>query len=282
MKALEKRWRQRPTLQIDCWLWRPGPPLVTRDCQLPRPPTHILLSFDSTLKTPLSTGYVPIEALCHPLTLALGNPVKRSRREPIIYGALLCSAPALEEFDLASDLPFLVDSGSDRNTMVDAVEELRVLRLDECYLSTSSFLFHRGLTHLRFFFLIHFGAMHLRLSDSQPGQPMWPALESMLSTLALVPKLQVLELYGVLPSGHSLSPDRSLSSLPSLKELRPGGTGQSILALLQSLNLSENVQVFATLPNTVTEDGPISRWLIKLRGRQGIVPDHNGHNLGVY
>ena len=209
---------------------------------------------------------MPIEALCHPLTLALGNPVKRSRREPIIYGALLCSAPALEEFDLASDLPFLVDSGSDRNKMVDAVEELRLLRLDECYLPANSFLFHRGLTHLR-------------LSDSQPGQPMWPALESMLSTLALVPKLQVLELYGVLPSGHSLSPDCSLSSLPSLKELRPGGTGQSILALLQSLNLSENVQVFATLPNTVTEDGHISRWLIKLRGRQGIVPDHN---LGVY
>jgi hypothetical protein len=82
-----------------------------------------------------------------------------------------------------------------------------------------------------------------------------------------------------LPSGHSLSPDRPLSDLPSLKELHLGGTGQSILALLQSLNLSEDIQVFVTLPNTATEDGPMSRWLIKLRGRQGIVPDHT---QGVY
>ena len=126
--------------------------------------------------------------------------------------------------------------------MVDTVEELRVLRLDECYLPANSFLFHRGLTHLR-------------LSGSRP---MWPALETMLSTLALVPKLQVLELYGAFPSGHSLSPDRPLSDIPPLNELRLGGTGQSILAFLQSLNLSENVQVFATLPSTVTEDGPIS------------------------
>lgn len=32
----------------------------------------------------------------------------------IVYGALLCGAQALEEFDLVSDLPFLVDSGPDR------------------------------------------------------------------------------------------------------------------------------------------------------------------------
>jgi hypothetical protein len=40
-------------------------------------------------------------------------------------------------------------------------------------------------------------------------------------------KLQVLELYGVLPSGHSLSPDLPLFYFPSLKELHLGGTGQS-------------------------------------------------------
>jgi len=176
----------------------------------------------------------------------------------IIYGALLCGAPALEELDLASELPFVVDSGPDRSNMVTAMAELRVLRLDECYLPTNCFLFYPGLTHLQ-------------LSGTQPT---WPALESMFSTLALVPNLQVLELYGVLPSGHSPSSDSPLFHLPSLKELHLGGTGQSILAAMQSLNLSENVQIFVTLPNTATEDGSRTRWLMKLRGRQNIVPDH--------
>lgn len=96
----------------------------------------------------------------------------------------------------------------------------------------------------------------------------------MLSTLALVPKLQILELYGVLPSEHLPSSDRPLYDLPFLKELHLGGTGQSILAVLQSLNLSENVQVFVTLPNTAAEYGSRLRWLMKLQGRQGIAPDH--------
>lgn len=101
----------------------------------------------------------------------------------------------------------------------------------------------------------------------------------MLSTLALVPKLQTLELYGILPSGHLPPSDPPLYDLPSLKELHLGGTGQSILAVLQSLNLSENVQVFITLPNTAAEDGSRLRWLMKLRGRQGIAPDytHSAH-----
>jgi len=176
----------------------------------------------------------------------------------IIYGALLCGAPALEEFDLASDLPFVVDSGHDGSNMASAIAELRVLRLDECYLPPNCSLFHPRLTHLR-------------LSGTQT---MWPALEPMLSTLALVPKLQVLELYGILPSGHLPSPDRPLYDLPSLKELHLAGTGQSILAVLQSLNLSENVQVFVTLPNTAAEYGSRLRWLTKLHGRQGIAPDH--------
>jgi hypothetical protein len=156
----------------------------------------------------------------------------------IIYGALLCGAPALEEFDLASDLPFVVDSGSDGGNMVTAIAELRVLRLDECYLPANCSLFHPGLTHLR-------------LSGTQT---IWPSLESMLSTLALVPKLQILELYGVLPSGHLPSSDPPLCDLPSLKEVHLGGTGQSILAVLQSLNLAENVKIFVTLPNTAAED----------------------------
>jgi hypothetical protein len=267
------RWRQ---VALRCKaLWTCVPLVSTRWAQRALTLSHphpITLRIDSR-DSSLDKGYVSVDALCHALDhisrirkIRIHSPWGTrygDRIVSIIYGAVLCGAPALEEFDLASDLPFLVDSGPDRNKMVDTVEELRVLRLDECYLPANSFLFHRGLTHLR-------------LSGSQP---MWPALESMLSTLALVPKLQVLELYGVLPSGHSLSPDRPFSDLPSLKELRLGGTGQSILALLQSLNLSENVQVFATLPNTVTEDGPISRWLIKLRGRQGIVPEHTH---GVY
>jgi hypothetical protein len=182
----------------------------------------------------------------------------------IVYGALLGGTLALEELDLASDLPFLADSGPDRSELVPSIAKLRVLRLDECYPPANCFLFHPGLTHLQ-------------LSGTRT---MWPALESMLSTLALVPKLQVLELYGVLPSGHMPSSDLPSSDLPSLKELHLGGTGQCILAVMQSLNLSEDVQVFVTLPNTETEVGPGSRWLMKLRGgRQGIVPDH-AH--GVY
>jgi hypothetical protein len=175
----------------------------------------------------------------------------------IIYGALHCGAPALEEFDLASDLPFVVDSGPDGSDM-PVIPELRVLRLDECYLPTNCSLFHPGLTHLR-------------LSGTQT---MWLALDSMHSTLALVPKLQILELYGVLPSEHMPSSDPPVCDLPSLKELHLGGTGQCILAVLQSLKLPENVQVFVTLPNTAAEEGSHLRWLMKLRGRQGIAPDH--------
>jgi len=44
--------------------------------------------------------------------------------------------------------------------------------------------------------------------------------------------------------------------------------------VLQSPNLSDNVQVFVTLPNTGAKAGSRLRWLRKLRGRQGIVPDH--------
>jgi hypothetical protein len=235
-------------------------------------PHPIILRIDSK-DTSLDRGYVSVDALCHALA-HLSRIRKIRMRSPwgtkygdrvmnIMYGTLLCGAPALEELDLASEQPFVVDSGPDRSTMLSAIAELRVLRLDECYLPANCFLFHQGLTHLR-------------LSGTQT---MWPALESMLSTLTLVPRLQVLELYGVLPSGHSQSLDPPLSILPSLKELHLGGTGQSILAMLQSVHLSENVQVFVTLPNTVAEHGPCSRWLTKLRGRQGIVPDHTH---GVY
>ena len=262
------RWRQ---VALRCKaLWTCVPLVSTRWAQraltlsYPHPITLRIDSRDSSL----DKGYVSVDALCY--ALAQSSRIRKIRMHSpwgtkygdrvisIVYGALLCGAPALEEFDLASDLPFLVDSGPDRSKIVDGIAELRVLRLDECYLPANCFLFHRGLTHLR-------------LSGSRA---MWPALESMVSTLALVPKLQVLELYGVLPSGHLQSSDIPSFDLPSLKELHLGGTGQSILALLKSLNLSENVQIFVTLPNTVTEDGPCSRWLTKLRGRQGIVPDH--------
>lgn len=178
----------------------------------------------------------------------------------IIYGALLCGAPALEEIDLASDVPFVIDSGPDEGNIVSAIAELRVLCLDQCYFPANCSLFHPGLTHLRLC----------------GKQTMWPTLDSMLSTLGLVPKLQILELYGVLPSGHlqPSSSDPPSNDFPSLKELHLGGTGQSILGVLQSLNLSEHVQVFVTLPHAAAEDGSRLRWLMKLRGRQGIASDH--------
>jgi hypothetical protein len=62
----------------------------------------------------------------------------------IIYSALLCGAPALEELDLASDFPFVVDSGPDGSNMVSAIAELRVLRLNECYLPANCPLFHHS------------------------------------------------------------------------------------------------------------------------------------------
>jgi hypothetical protein len=230
-------------------------------------PHPITLRIDSRDNS-LDRGYVSVDALCHALAhisrirkIRIHSPwgtKYADRIMSIIYGGLLRGAPALEEFDLASDLPFVVDSGPDGSNMASPIPELRVLRLDECYLPQNCSLFHPGLTHLR-------------LSGTQT---MWSALESMLSTLALLPKLQFLELYGVLPSGHLPSSDPPLYDLPSLKELHIGGPGQSILAVLQSLNLPENVQVFVTLPNTAAEDGSHLRWLTKLRGRQGIAPDH--------
>ena len=84
---------------------------------------------------------------------------------------------------------------------MDDIAELWVLRLDGCFLPSTGFLSHLGLTHLQ-------------LSGSQA---IWPMLESMLSTLPLVPKLRVLELHGTLPSGHSPSSDPPFSDLPSFK-----------------------------------------------------------------
>lgn len=237
-------------------------------------PYPITLRIDSRDNS-LDRGYVSVDALCHALghisriqKIRMHSPWGTryaNRIMSIIYGALLCGAPALEEFDLASDLdlPFVVDAGLDGSNMVSAIAKLRVLSLDECYLPANCTLFHSGL-------------IHLRLSGTRT---MWPALESMLSTLALVPKLQTLELYGILPSGHLPPSDPPSYDLPSLKELHLGGTGQSVLAVLQSLNLSENVQVFITLPNAAAEDGSRLRWLMKLRGRQGIAPGytHSAH-----
>ena len=180
--------------------------------------------------------------------LALGNQVLYGDR---IVSVIYCGALALEEFELASYLPFLMDSGPDWSKMVDPVEEQRAA--PRRMLPPSNSLFYRGLTLLR-------------LSGSQA---MWPAPESVQHAWP----------YGLLPSDHLPSSDRPLSYLPFVKKLHLGRTGQSVLALLQPLGLSENVRVFVTLPNTITEDGPCSSWLIRLRGRQGIIPDHTN---GVY
>jgi hypothetical protein len=234
-------------------------------------PHPITLRIDSEDNS-LDRGYVSADALC--LALAHMSRIYKihihspwgtkygDRILSILYGILCRGAPVLEELDLASDVPFIVYSGPEWSAMTSAMAKLRVLRLGECVLPADCFLFHSGLTQLR-------------LSGTRV---MWPTLESFISTLSLLSNLQVLELYGVLPSAHALS--LSLSSvssdllsmdLPLLKELHLGGTGQSILAALQSLNLSENVQVFVTLPNSSEENGSLSQWLTKLRGRQGIV-----------
>jgi hypothetical protein len=227
-------------------------------------PHPITLHIDSE-DTSLDRGYVSADALC--LALEHMDRIRKIHiRAPwgtkygdrilsIVYGTLCRGALALEELNLASDVPFIVYSGPEWSAMISAFADLRMVHLDECYLPADCFLFHSGLTHLR-------------LSGTRT---MWSTLGSLLSTLGLMSKLQVLELYGVLPSGHSSSDPPSLE-LPLLKELHIGGTGQSILALLQSIILSENVQVFVTLPNSFTEIGSPSCWLMKLRGRQGIFP----------
>ncbi|KAI9510530.1 hypothetical protein F5148DRAFT_573080 [Russula earlei] len=216
----------------------------------------------------LDRGYVSVDALC--LAFAHMSRIRKIRMHSpwgtkygdrimgLVYAALCRGAPALEEFDLASNPPLLVHSGPDKDTMTSALAELRVLRLDQCYLPPDCFLFHPGLTHLR---LSGTGAM-------------WPALGSMLCTLALLPNLRVIELYGVLPPGHLSSDDPHSFDLPSLKEVHLGGTGQRVLAALRSLNLSENVQVFVTLPNARSEYGSPSRWLMKLRGKFGASTEH--------
>ena len=232
-------------------------------------PHPITLRIDSRDNS-LDRGYVSVDALCHALMHI--NRIRKihihspwgtrhaDRIMSIIYGSLLCGAPALEEIDLASDVPFVVDSGPDGSNVISAIAELRVLRLDEFHFPANCPLLHAGLSHLRLC----------------GKHTMWSTPDSMLCTLGLAHNLQILELYGVLPSGHlqSSSSDPPSYHFPSLKELHLGGTGQSILAVLQSLNLSDNVQVFVTLPNAAEEDGSRLQWLMKLRGRQGIAPDH--------
>jgi hypothetical protein len=243
-------------------------------------PHPITLHIDSK-DTSLDRGYVSVDALC--LTLTHLDRIRKIRMHSpwgtrhgdrimdIVLGALCRGAPQLEELDLAPDPPFLARSGPDRNntTMEADLGALRVIRLDQCYLPADSLLFHPELTHLR-------------LSGSRA---VWPALEPLLNTLSLVPKLQVLELYGVLPTAHS-SPRTASSAaaadsplLPLLQELHLGGTTQGVLAVLQALKLPEGVRVYVSLPNAPAEDGSPSRFLAKLRGKQGLGPEssHSSH-----
>ncbi|KAI9464411.1 hypothetical protein BJY52DRAFT_815588 [Lactarius psammicola] len=240
-------------------------------------PHPITLHIDSK-DTSLDRGYVSVDALCLALThlsrirkIRIHSPWGTrhgDRIMDVVFSALRSrGAPSLEELDMAPDPPFLASSGPDRGTAIEVdLGALHTIRLDQCYLPGDCFLFHPGLTHLR-------------LSGTRA---VWPALEPLLSTLSLVPKLQVLELYGVLPTAHS-SPhptstaDRPL--LPLLHELRLGGTPQGVLAVLQALDLSESVHVHVSLPDAPTEDGPPSRLLTKLRGKQGSGPEssHTSH-----
>lgn len=241
-------------------------------------PHPIILHIDSKDKS-LDRGYISIFALCLVLT-HIDRIRKVHMRAPwgtrhgdriidVVFGALSRGALELEELDLAPDPPFLARSGLDRNTAVDMqvdVSALRVVRLDQCYLPADCLLFHAGLTHLR-------------LSGTRA---MWPTMESLLNTLSFVPKLQVLELYGVLPTAHPSQHHASTADgplLPLLHDLHLGGTPQSVLPVLQALNLPESVRVHLSLPDVPVEDGSPSRMLSKLRGKQGLGPEssHTSH-----
>ncbi|KAH9056722.1 hypothetical protein EDB87DRAFT_1579162 [Lactarius vividus] len=233
-------------------------------------PHPITLHIDSRDKS-LDKGYVSADALC--LALTHISRIHKIRTVTVImdvvFGALCRGAPSLEELDLAPDTPFLflARSALDRSTAIeDDLAALRVIRLDQCYLPADCFLFHPGLTHLQ-------------LSGTRA---VWPALGPLLRTLSLIPKLQVLELYGVLPAPQSSphpapTPDRPL--LPLLRELHLGGTAQGVLAVLQALDLPERVRVYVGMPDAPTEDGSSSRLLTKLRGKQGSGPEpsHSSH-----
>ena len=267
------RWREVALKCKALWTYIPlvSPAWAQRALTLsnPHPITVRIDSRDSSI----DRGYVSADALF--LALAHMSRIRKIRiRSPwgtkygdrilsFVYGALCSGAPVLEELDLGSDVPFMVRSGPEWSTMASVIAKLRVLRLEQCFLPADGFLFHSGLTHLR-------------LSGTKI---MWPTLESLLSTLALMPKLQILELYGVLPSApssSSSSSDPPSLDLPLLKELHLSGATQSMLAVLQSFTLSGNVQVFVTLPDSVTESGSPSQWMMALRGRQGIgiIPVH--------
>jgi hypothetical protein len=242
-------------------------------------PHPIILHIDSKDKS-LDRGYVSVFALCLALThidrirkIHMHSPWGTrhgDRIMDVVFGALSRGALELEELDLAPHPPFLARPGHDRNSAMETqvdLPALRVIRLDQCYLPADSFLFHVGLTHLR-------------LSGTRA---MWPAMEPLLNTLSRVPKLQVLELYGVLPTAHpSLRHTSSTADgplLPLLHELHLGGTPQSVLVLLQTLNLPESVRVHVSLPDVPAEDGSPSRMLVKLRGKQGLGPEpsHTNH-----
>lgn len=242
-------------------------------------PHPIILHIDSKDKS-LDRGYMSVSALCLALThvdrirkIHMHSPWGTrhgDRIMDVVFGALSRGALELEELDLAPDPPFLARSGLDRNSAVTEMKvdlpALRVVRLDQCYLPADCLLFHAGLTHLR-------------LSGTRA---MWPAMEPLLTTLSLVPKLQVLELYGVLPTAHPSLRRASTADgtlLPLLHELHLGGTPQSVLAVLQALNLTESVRVHVSLPDVPAEDGSPLRMLAKLRGKQGLGPEpsHTSH-----
>ena len=272
-----RRWRE---IALKCKaLWTTVPLVSVSWAQRALTLSHphpITLHIDSK-DTSLDRGYVSVDALC--LALTHIDRIRRVRvHSPwgtrhgdrimdVIFGALRRGAPELEELDLAPDPPFVARPGLDRNSVAEAdLRALRVVRLDQCYLPADCLLFHPGLTHLR-------------LSGTRA---VWMAVEHLLSTLSLVPTLQVLELYGVLPTAHSsphTAPTADRALLPLLRELHLGGMAQGVLAVLQALNMTESVRVHVSLPDVPAEDGSPSRILGKLRGKQGLGPEasHTSH-----
>ena len=260
------RWRE---IALKCKaLWTCIPLVSVRWAQRAIELSHphpITLHIDSN-EASLDRGYVSVGALCHAL-----NHLDRIRKihmhRPwgtkygdriiaIVYGALCQGAPALEELDLSSEIPLRVKSGPN-STIMSVFAELRTLRLDLCFVPADCFLFLPGLTHVQ-----------LSVTRS-----MWPTLESMLSTLALIPKVQVLGLCGTLPTESYATIPPPVIGLPSLEELHLNGTPQGVSAVLRAVSFQDSVQVYVTLPHTLPKDD-LHRGCQRLRVMQSVSPEH--------
>ncbi|KAI0272311.1 hypothetical protein BC834DRAFT_840650 [Gloeopeniophorella convolvens] len=224
-------------------------------------PHPITLHLDSEEKY-LDKGYASIEALQAALAhmdrirlIRMHSPWGTRDGEHIInvvlYHQAFHGAPVLEELDLAPVHPPQWNSLAGPATTLPIVPmSLRTLRLDQCNPPADCFLFHQGLTHLR-------------LSGTTLK---WKTVADMLVTLARMPKLQVLELYDVLPLDRPSS-ELATIQLPALQELYLSGTAESIWDLLRALNLPKDARLHVTHPWV-----PPTRTIDDIIGKHGEQP----------